>query len=241
MDSLLAQSSAIAPAPLLLNATQASGLARVLSEDSLDYLYSGAVSIADAIQAIERGMYTWATVKLYYSLFYLARGQLAEKGTAIFYKKTKPMTVKAVAGEEPKKADGNTHKAVLSIFRSSMPHHPAISNPIDSVDAFQWMIKRREEANYNVAKFSEPATPKHLEKIAKAGVRRSLAAYLNDSTHLYCFDQDHAILALPTELLKQNVAALRTYPERMRDERKYLASLFCDRLGPIAEAMSLFK
>lgn len=241
MDSLLAQCGTVAPASFLLNATQASGLTQALSEDALNYLYSGAVSIADATQAIDRGMYTWATVKLYYSLFYLARGQLADKGVAIFYNKTKPMSVKAAAGETPKKAAGNTHKVVLNLFKTSMPNHPITSNPIDSVDAFEWMVKRREEANYNIAKFSEPTTPKHLEKIASAGIRRSLAAYLTDSTHLYCFDRDHAILALPAELLKQNLISLRANPERMRDERKYLAGLFSDRLGPIAEAMNLFK
>lgn len=229
---------------LALNSAQATGLKLALDTDMKSYLYSGVVSIGDATQAIDRSLYTWATVKLYYAVFYLARAMLAVNGTAVFYDGTKPFSWNCSAGAMPVKRNGPTHKAVLSTFSAVLPSNPLLSQPIDSIDAMDWMMKLRESANYMNARFCEPNAPKHFEVIARSGVRQSVAAYVNDKTYLYTFDPQHAMIALPIEALKQVLnqhAKSKTGNALNVDEFRYLASLYFDKSGPLPDMLALLN
>jgi hypothetical protein len=68
-----------------LIAGEAVTLRNCLQDDGGNSLYSAAVSLADALRGLREGFYTWATVKLYYSVFYTARCELALRNTALFY------------------------------------------------------------------------------------------------------------------------------------------------------------
>jgi hypothetical protein len=207
-------------------------------------MYSGTVSIGDAVQAIERSMYTWATVKLYYATFYLARALLALNGTGLIYDGTKPYSWDGLPGAIPTKRDGPTHKVVLNTFSAILPKNPLLSQPINSIGALQWLMQRREEANYANARFSEPNAPKHFTLIAQEGVRRVISAYVRDDTFLYAFDPQHAILALPIEALKQVIKrslAGGSSTTMNPDDRKYLAGLYFDKAGPLADIAALLK
>lgn len=229
---------------IALSATQASRLRLSLNVDAVSYLYSGAVSIGDAVQAIERQLYSWATVKLYYAFFYLSRALLAAHGTALLYEGTKPFSWHCMAGITPTKRDGPTHKAVLSSFMATFPTSILLSQPIAATPALSWLMYRREEANYTSARFSEPTAPGHFNVAAREGIRKILTAYVCDSSYLYSFDPDHAMLALPVEALK---LALKEFSARGgslqfgTDDRQYLASLFFDKSGPLSEVVALFK
>jgi hypothetical protein len=229
---------------LTLNSSQASGLAQALKLDAADYAYSGVVSIADAVQAVERSLYTWATVKLYYSVFYMTRALLAAHGTALIYENSKPYSWSSVAGAVPIKRDGPTHKVVLSSFKLVLPNSPLVSQMIGLKEPLEWLMERREEVNYKNSKFSEPDAPEHFNFIAKNGIRRSISAYVKDSKYLYAFDPEHAILALPIEalklLLKPKISGGGDNP-LLGVNRKYLASLYGDRAGPLTEIVSLLN
>lgn len=229
---------------MALNSAQAAALCRALSHDATDYIYSGMVSIGDAVQAIEKSFFTWATVKLYYAVFYMTRGLLAAHGTAIFYDGTKPYSWDSIAGAMAVKRDGPTHKAVLASFGAVLPHSPLLSQPIGVDEALHWLMKRREEVNYTSPRFSEPNVPPHLDWIVRAGVRKSISAYVRDDSFLYAFDPQHAILAYPIEMLKMVLkpkAAGGAGITLAHDDRKYLASLYVDRAGPLAEAVNLIR
>lgn len=229
---------------IALSASQAAALRQALGRDARDYLYSGIVSIGEAVQAIDRSLYTWATVKLYYAVFYMIRALLAEHGTAIFYDGTKPFSWNSIAGSMATKRDGATHKVVLMSFQSVLPTSPLLSQPIGGQGALDWLIKRREEANYTNPRFSEPSAPAHLDLIARSGVRKSVSAYLRDSTLLYAFDPENAILAFPIEALKlvlRSKAAGGAGITLTEDDRKYLAGLYMDKTGPLAEAVNLIR
>jgi hypothetical protein len=229
---------------LALNASQAAALSQALSLDAADYVYSGTVSIGDAVQAIERSLYTWATVKLYYAVFYMTRALLAAHGTALIYDGSKPYSWASVPGAMAVKRDGPTHKAVLSSFEAVLPNSPLLSQPIGMNRALEWLMERREEVNYTNARFCEPNAPAHFDLIARTGVRKSVSAYLGDKSFLYTFDPQHAMLALPIEALK-----LVLKPKSVGgagnpmngDDRKYIASLYVDRAGPLAEAVALIR
>lgn len=223
-------------------ATQANLLLQV---DATNYLYSACVSIGDSIQAIDRALYTWATVKLYYSNFYLLRCLLALSGFALVYEGSKPRTITCKAGEGPVSLNGvkGTHKAVVSYFTKSFPHSALLSQSIGGDKPFDWLMQRREEANYGSARFGDPQCPSHFSIIARNGIRRTLTSYIDDTTYLYAFDPDHAMLALPIEALKLAITnpGLDLRANIGVDTQRFFKELFADKAGSMPTMLHLLK
>lgn len=222
---------------VVLQSQFVSGIEQRLINDSIGYCYSGAVSIGDAAKGIGAGLYSWATVKLYYAAFYLTRALLAMKGISIFHVGRTPYRLKVTAGEVPRRLNGNTHQVVLNEFASARIYPHLMLQQIGGLSPLAWLREKREEANYGNAKFAEPAVPEHFERIVEIGVRRAIDGYLSDRTYLYTFDADHAMLAYPLELWRQVLADIDRLPPQFdlaRDDRNYLARLFADTRGRFA-------
>lgn len=225
-----------------LRGPQAQALGLALQRDGSDYLYSGLVSAAEAIHAVSRDLFTWATVKLYYSTFYVLRAHLALEKVAIFYNGTKAYTWNAQEGQAPKKAKGQTHQVVLATHQSHLPGSALHSQNIGLSTPMDWLMARREEANYKQPRFVEPGTPQHFKAVVRTGLRRSLSAYISDQSGLYTFDPDHAMLALPITALR---ITLRAYEvaglgDQLSDgSRRYIAALCHDRAGPLNDFQGL--
>ena len=232
-----------------LSSAEASALKSHLKNDALSYIYSSIVSVGDATLGIRKEMLTWATVKLYYATFYALRSLLAVNGTCIFYyrrpsNKNTPFILSAQPGQMPKKASsGQTHKLVLSEFKKRNFEPRLLSQLIGVQEPLDWLVEKREEANYRIAKFSEPYIPKHFEKIIDSGFRRSIREYLCDTSDLYTFDPDHAILAYPLRVIQTAYKQLLISGDfsLKNDEVSYLCKLFTDQNGPIPEIHNLFK
>jgi hypothetical protein len=228
-----------------LTAGEAGHAERLLRIDATNYLYSACVSIGDALQAVDRSLFTWATVKLYYSGFYLLRSLLALSGRVLLYDGTKPRTLTCKPGEAPVPL-GNvrgTHKAVIAYFTKAFPNSPLLSQVIASEQPFDWLMLRREESNYAAGRFGDPQCPAHFSIIMRFGVRRSIAEYIADKTYLYAFDPDHAILSLPIEALKQVIdhPNLDIAANTDADTQRFFRALFADKAGPMADALALLK
>ena len=178
-----------------LTAGDASKIEQILRVDATNYLYSACVSIGEALQGIDRSLFTWATVKLYYSSFYLLRSLLALSGRVLLYDGAKPRTLLCQAGETPIPLGGTvrgTHQAVITYFTRSLPNSPLLSQQILNETPFKWLMLQREEANYAIGRFRDPQCPTNFSTIVRSGARRSTAAYISDRTYLYAFDPDHA-------------------------------------------------
>lgn len=180
-----------------------------LDEDALGYAYSSCVSLVDALHGIRAGFLSWSTVKLYYSAFYSFRAMLALDGVCVYYQKHTPYSVMVVPGAVCQKESGVTHKLIIKLFKESNKRHFLLSQPIDMVDAPDWLVDRREEANYKNGKFYDPSPPVYFEKIVDMGVRKAIDAYAADTVALYCFDSDHAVLAYPLAVLSEMCRMLR--------------------------------
>lgn len=191
----------------VLNGQKASELDRHLKNDSLNYLYSAIISYAEAIKGIQGGLYSWATVKLYYSAFYSLRSMLSTDGVCIFYLGTKGYSLLTRQGESPSKANGTTHKLVMALFKKKYPLSPFVNQQIDMADAFQWIATQRELANYKNGRFSEPDTPEIFEK-CNVGLQKLLTAYIEDENYIFCFDHEHAILAFPLQIIKETFSSI---------------------------------
>lgn len=213
-----------------LNLNQANTARSYLFDDASGLLFTAAVSIADAIRGLRSGFYTWATVKLYYSVFYSARAALALKDVALIYKGTKPHTLKLLPGESLAKKSGTTHEVVLNAFCDSNPSSFYLSQTINQDKPLAWLRQKREEANYKSPKATEPNAPSHFQRIVSIGVGKTLSAYLSMHGPQYAFEPDHAMLSYPLlfwqDTLKE--ARSRSLPEISSDEIKFLKTAFQD-------------
>lgn len=233
----LARVSPGATSPQALSATEAAKLSTSLREDAHDAIYSGILSIAEAIQGLDRQLYSWATVKLYYSVFYFIRAVLGLHKIGIIYQGRTPYAWRAVPGQIPIKRSGTTHKVVLEAFKSYLNGHVLISQNIGSEDPFAWLMTMREFVNYKTPKFCEPDAPPYFKFIEKCGVRQLTSAYVADDTHLYTFDPDHAMLAFPIAGLKLVLNDLKTLgtANLLPGDVTYLASQIYDKNGPLPD------
>lgn len=217
-------------------------LARALNDDADDYLYSGLISIGDALRGIDSGLFTWSTVKLYYSVFYVCRSILAYDGHALLYHAKKPISLRCVAGEKLCKRKGTSHEAVLSLFELVFPTSVLLSQEIELETPLAWLMRKRTDANYKIARFVEPEVPAPFENIVRFGVRKSLAAYVDDVSLAYAFDPDHALLALPILALKEAFRLRRrsaTSELLGHTDRAFLSKIYSDRSGTLSSLTSL--
>lgn len=229
------------PASFLpLTNAQAAVLERALIQDAMSYTYSGIVSLTEAISGVDRGAFSWSTVKSYYSAFYLLRAILAIKKIGIFYWGSKPFYILSLAGQVPTKVKGNTHEAVLSLFKAHANSHWLLSQEIDGGDPLDWIRRLREEANYTRSRFIEPGIPKQFLKFAQIGSRRAVTSYLaNDQL---AFDPDHAVIAYPLRALIFITSDIKGAGEQFNAlDKKFLSSLCKDKDGPIATFNALLS
>lgn len=227
-----------------LNATQATTMQSALADDAQDYYYSACVSVVDALRGLHCGFYTWATVKLYYSVFYTLRAALAADKVCVFYIDEKtPFSISAAAGRMAVKGSGNTHEFVLALFTTENPGHKFVVQSIDLVPPLKWLVSKRIECNYRIPRFAEPEAPKYFQHVESKGVRRLVEAYLADTSDIYTFDKEHAMLALPLNALVElgkrvkGIGGVRI----STDELAMMTSECCDDAGPLSQMVALFE
>jgi hypothetical protein len=248
-DNFILPAGFVAPwNTLVLNPATALNFQAELYKDSWSYLYSAAVSVADAVKGIENELFSWATVKLYYAAFYSLRAHLAASSYAFLYQKTKhggtPFGLYSNSGSSPQKLSGTTHKVVLAEYARIFPKSLVVEQQINGGKPLDWMIERREEANYKNGCFPEPNMPNHFKGVTKSSIRLTLDAYIKDDGMTYGFDPDHAILALPILTFKKAIESLKLvnagsgFSEFQSD---YLKDLFRDKNGPVLPAVALFS
>lgn len=176
-----------------------------LHVDASSYLYSGLVSFLDALQGLQAGFYSWPTVKLYYAIFYACRAYLAACNICLFYVGRSSYSVDLGASAPPRSQGGNTHKAVLELFRTNCPGNVFLTQEIEMQDPFEWFTYKREYCNYKQPKFCEPNIPAHFEKLDSLGTDVCLNVYYNDHNNYLAFDEDHAIIAYPFGILLNTI------------------------------------
>jgi hypothetical protein len=227
-----------------LTPLEAANLAAALQADAADLYYTGWVSFLDALNGMKKGFYTWATVKLYYSVFYAFRASLALNNVCIFHVSRPHYIVDAQPGHTPASCiEPGTHRLVLKTFQQRNPTHLLMSQQIDLEDAIDWLIDKRESANYGNARFSEPDTRRELDFIIENGIRETLSVYLTEETSMYVFDPDHAMVAYPLRALQSVGDQLVTaIPSGVTvNEQLFLKACARDAAGPLASLLSEMK
>lgn len=228
-----------------LTMAESSLLQQKLANDSQKLIYSSILSIADAVRGLEANYVTWPTVKLYYSAFYSVKALLALSSVCLYHIGTKPFWIDCLPGQfaasVPAEARGSSHKIAFAVFKRQFPSSPLLAQTIDGISSFDWLMARREEANYKVPRFVEPSSNNLFRFLEKQDVRKLCVLYSNDD--LFAFDPDHAMLSFPIYLLKQinklgvrGNSCLVDHTESVEYER-YLQ----DRFGPLQTLVDLKK
>jgi hypothetical protein len=224
-----------------LDAAERSALQLALREDSRDYYHSSAVSLVDGIRSVPHGFYSWATVKLYYSVFYALRARLAIAGECLYYDQSKPRVICTDPGTYAVGQNGTTHKVVMKLFTQRFPGDLLLSQDIDGKPPLEWLMEKREEANYKVSRFTEPNPPHHMQSVAESGVRALLVSAEADS--VYAFDPDHAIVAFPYMVikdLKERLGRMNVRPSNAL-ELKFLRKHAQDAAGKLPQLASVLS
>lgn len=217
-----------------LTSAQAASLSAALGEDAKGAIYSSIVSIADAFSGLQRGCFSWATVKLYYACFYLSKAAIARRGYCIFYVGRSPYYLEAKPGSTPVSQGGNSHTVVTSLYKKHVPHGIINSQPLDGGHAFDWITSHRENVNYKSSRFSDPIVPAWFSNVDAYGIRKLIGAYLADP-FLYAFDVSHAMVALPLAALQDesNNSMLFSGLGLSSDDLVNLRNFLVDKKGPI--------
>jgi uncharacterized protein (UPF0332 family) len=203
---------------LELSVAQSYSLKDALSKDAEDLYFKGCLSLSEAIASLHSSRFSWAIVQLYYSIFYYLRSSLAVRGYAIVRNKSL-FCLKARSGEQPSKHNNNDHEGVINLYKSLFRNSDRLQgNRIEGVSGYDWMMTLRNQVHYKERLFHEPRIPSWLEiigKFAKNGQIDSLVdRYIEDESLIYCFQPEHAALAIPVR------RAILTRRELVNDGRQ---------------------
>lgn len=196
-----------------LTKQQAENLEGFIESEIASYYYKALLSYIESLPALENKLFSWATVRLYYSVFYSIRAFLACENIAILRQRRCLYYIKAKEGEHFKKCEDTTdHKgSILTLCKLFKNTDPLLSNNIENMNAYQWMMKKREEVNYTDIDFHDPSSPEFWDtiysEIQHQGIKNIVDKLVNDNW-LYCFQEEYAILAVPTKRLILSVDAI---------------------------------
>lgn len=167
-----------------------------LQLDTIDYAYSGLVSLCESIASFKRNGYSWGTVKAYYATFYLLRAYLAAKNVALFYRDSNYWYVECIDSAAIVRADTSTHVAVIGALKKQ-----SFSRNILQEESGETIVDKlkhlRELANYSNSPFSDPNPFPQIKTLSEGfDAKRILGDYGRDPM-TYAYTDGHALLAFP--------------------------------------------
>lgn len=184
--------------------------------DTSNTFFKASLSIVEAVEGIAFGAHSWSIVKLYYAIFYLLRCKMATMDCYFFKCAGNIYSVSPAVGSRPiLRSKGKflgmdvrgDHKTVLATYIGDIgASDPLLSNRIDSVYIFQWIMGAREDIHYRNPKFAEPNL-EYLdpELFSKEKLSYWINKYYTESTAIHCFLKEHTCLATPLIVLRETL------------------------------------
>lgn len=193
-----------------LSAADVAALSPLLIQDAVA-LYTQAIqSFSQALIALTRKEFAWPMVKFYYAVFYAMRCELhassviAVKNGNIYFM---PNTAGATFSSVQEKGSHQTYiKLRKTLPASVITHDTLLDNEVEpGKDVYLWMCSNRERVNYHQKHFPDPEPDAVLQKVYDNYVlTHKLSDLLNlyETATVYCFDKDHATVAVPYRKLR---------------------------------------
>ena len=217
----------------VLSASDVYALAPLLIQDAVALYTQALQSFAQAITALKKKQFAWPIVEFYYAVFYSMRSELhassviAVKNGSIYYM---PNTSGSTFNSIQEKGSHQTYIRLRKTLPASIiTRDVLLDNVIEpGIDVYSWMCLNRERVNYHQKHFPDPEPDFILQKVYDDYVlTNKLTDLLNlyESNLVYCFDKDHATLAIPYKKLKtcRNLLLSRANPDSF--EQKQFASV----------------
>lgn len=189
-----------------IDAQQASSLISKCDDDALGFYFNALVSFAYGVYSVVEKHYSWASVLLYYSVYYACRAIMGFDKTIIIRNKGLYSLDIAPNSRTKKLTDQNDHKMTLNSYKKKYKDTDyLLSNNIQSVDFYQWMTDLREITNYRQASFREPyfldAYRLIVEELKNGKSIGILLEHYSTNWNLYCFQEETVVLAGTYRLL----------------------------------------
>lgn len=176
--------------------------------DAKNYFFNGFLSLAQAIDGLRRSEFSWAVIQLYYCVYYLLRSHLYINNIILVRQKSLYL-LEIKNGASPSKKN---NKKYNSDHQGTLNHHIdlyknqdiLLSNKINDKFAYEWMLERREQINYRIAKFQDPKGyefTNHFKKVDfKNNFYQEILKELDDP-YIRCFQEETAVLSIPLKRL----------------------------------------
>lgn len=185
-----------------ITSEEAERFKETLEGDSKDFYFKGLLSLIEALSNIKNGLYSWATVKLYYSTYYLLRCSLTSKEVAVVRHKRELFYIRCNENEKFKQPSMNQdHQAIIDISVKLFAEDDKLqSNLINDENSYEWLKDRREAVNYKSREFLEPVCPAFFteisENIKNSGIELLVKRIIEDA-YILTFQEEYAIIAIP--------------------------------------------
>lgn len=171
-------------------------------EDIINYYYKSLLSFSEGLSAVLRNNYTWATIKLYYSVYFGLRCSLLCRNIVLVRAEKHIYVFKISSGDQYTKPKGtNDHAATINTYVDLFQKTDFFcSNLIEGKNAYEWMDDSRNIVNYKDGIFHDPDVNEMWEKVKldveTVGIKNVLTKY-NTDKHIYCFLPEYAIFSIP--------------------------------------------
>ncbi|MGG5342067.1 hypothetical protein [Enterococcus sp. AZ192] len=209
---------------ILLSDSEKVTFHNIMIEESQEYYFKGLLSYLEAITGIKNKLYSWSVVKLYYSLFYLARAEMANN-KKVFVRHMRQLYFYD-EGKFEKCKNSNDHEMTFEeIPNNDYLRSNAIVVDGDEVSVFNLIKNLRECANYQSKSFFEPEIPADISNYFcdVTDIRGELNFVVNNFEETV-FQQEYTAIAVP--LYKIHLLKNEGCSNLPSEKRKFLEDNF---------------
>ncbi len=190
-----------------------------LNRDAANLFQKGLISFAAACSDLRSSNHSWAIVKLYYSLFYIIRSRLCSRHHGLVRSKAwyhfdlNSPKCSAIKLNGKKDRYRNDHECALHLYEDLFKiSDKLISNTVDGLSSFSWLMELRNRMNYRVARFPDPifsiGTQFVYGHLDASVLNEIILRNISDNEHILMFQPEHAWIGVPLKHLLAGYADL---------------------------------
>ena len=216
---------------LEVKTTNESMLVRACIRDAVCFYYSALISFIEACGQLGNKEYSWAAVKLYYTVYYCARAQMGFHKYCTIRKGNQLYTLHVLNGAKPERNQcGNDHKVVLDNYIKFFPTAFILSNKVDDTSFTDYITQIREITHYRQRVMKEPERLDVFDKLNEYLENgKSVTSFLSDclsDKNIFCFIKNYAYLVTTYVMLQETATQYKSQTNRLsEDQIKYISRL----------------
>lgn len=195
---------------LIFSTADVESLRLLLLQDATSLYLKSLLTFTQALEGIVCKEFAWPIVKMYYSVFYAIRSEFAASGVVVVKCGQLFFTKNEAGASFSKIQNHGDHQTYISLKGklpvSAIARDSLLDNKIvEDKDVYMWMCDNRERVNYRMKNFTDPEPDEVLDTVyhtyfEHVKLSEMLDAYERDL--IFCFDTDHATIAVPYRKLR---------------------------------------